>query len=110
MKIPAKITLGPHNYEIRSDVDTARLLRDEDARGDSRPDQLVIRIDVDRPHTAVAETLLHEALHCVWHQTSLRVEHDNDAEEKAVTALAPLLLQMLRRNPELTAYLTGEDK
>lgn len=107
MKIPQVLHLGPHVYELRSDTDTARLLRDEDARGDSRPDQLLIRIDTDRPHTGVAETLLHEALHCVWHQTSLRVDLCDD-EEKAVTALAPLLLELMRRNPDLVAFLTAE--
>lgn len=107
MKVPKRLKLGAHVYEIRSDTDTARLLRDEEARGDSRPDHLIIRLDADRPHTSVAETLLHEALHCVWNQTSLTVDL-HDEEEKAVTALAPLLLQLMRRNPDLVAYLTAE--
>lgn len=56
MDLPPHVELGPHRYEIRSDPDTAQLLRDEDARGDSRPDKLIIRLDPDRTHTAVAET------------------------------------------------------
>lgn len=107
MKVPAQILLGAHVYEVRSDTDTARLLRDEDACGDSRPGQLIIRIDGDRPHTSVAETLLHEALHCAWHQTALSVDLD-EHEEKAVTALGPLLLQLIRRNPDLVAFLIAE--
>lgn len=109
MKIPAEIRLGSHLYSVRCDTDTARLLRDEDAKGDSRPDHLIIRVDPDRPHTSLAETLLHEALHCVWHQTSLSVDH-SEAEEVAVTALAPLILQLLRVNPDLVAFLTGDGK
>lgn len=106
MNVPAEIRLGAHVYEIRSDADTARLLREENSCGDSRPDRFVIRVDTDRPHTGLAETLLHEALHCVWHQTALSVNHD-DAEEEAVTALAPLILQLLRSNPDLVKFLIG---
>lgn len=109
MKVPPSITLGPHLYEIRCDTDTARLLRDEESKGDSRPDHLLIRLDTDRPHTGLAETLLHEALHCVWHQTSLSVDH-GEAEEQIVTALAPLVLQLLRANPDLVTFLMGEGK
>lgn len=107
MRPPKRLSLGAHTFEVRSDPDTARLLRDEDSRGDSRPDQLVIRIDTDRPHSAVAETLLHEALHCVWHLTSLRVDNDNDQEERTISALSPLLYALLRDNPKLVTYLTA---
>lgn len=105
-KVPTELHLGPHAYEVRSDSDTARLLRDENAKGDSRPDWHLIRLDLDHPHTANAETLLHEALHCVWHQTPLTVEHDG-AEEQVVTAMAPLILELLRSNPDLVAFLTA---
>jgi len=104
-EVPRRLKLGPHRFTIDSEPATGRLLRDEDARGDSRPDQLLIRIDTDRPHSAVAETLLHEALHCAWHLTSLRSYHDSDAEEAVVAALSPLLLEMLQRNPKLVTYL-----
>lgn len=103
---PAHVDLGGHRYTVRCDDDTAKLLREEEARGDSRPDRLLIRLDVDRPHTAVAETLLHETLHCAWSLTSLR--QDDIDEEKVVAGLAPILLEALRRNPDLTAYLTAE--
>lgn len=107
---PSPIHIGPHAYEVRCDPDTASLLRDEHSRGDSRPDQLLIRLDTERPHTAVAETLLHEALHCVWHQTPLRTDGTlDDYEEAIVTALAPVLLGLLRHNPDLVGYLTGDE-
>jgi hypothetical protein len=109
MKVPKHFTLPPHTYSIRTDDETARLLRDEDSRGDSRPDQLVIRLDTDRPHTAVAETLLHEALHCCWNHTALGLDTgDDNTEERTITALAPLLLTLLRANPDLVTYLTAD--
>lgn len=108
MKLPKSIVLGCHEYEIRSDRDTARLLRDEDSRGDSRPDHLIIRIDADRPHTAVAETLFHESLHCAWNHTALNLGLEEGEEETVVTAISPLIVEMLRRNPDLVAYLLAE--
>lgn len=51
-------------------------------------------------------TLLHEALHAVWSTTGLR-QLDNDLEEQVVVGLAPLLLDTLKRNPDLVAFLTG---
>lgn len=109
MKIPGSLVLGAHVYEIRWDKDTARLLRDEDSRGDSRPDQLTIRIDTDRPHSAVAETLLHKALHCAWNHTALGLDLEED-EERIVTALSPLVIELLRRNPDVVAYLLADPK
>lgn len=106
-KIPDAVTIGPHTYEIRTDPEAHRLLREDGSNGDSRPDRLVVQLDLDRPHTAIADTFIHELLHCAWQQTALRVEHDTDAEERAVTALAPLVLGMLRANPELVKYLTA---
>lgn len=105
MQPPRHITLGPHRFTVDSTDETGTLLHDEGARGDSRPDQLLIRIDTRRPHTAVAETLLHEALHCAWQLTPLRTTHDDAGEEAVVTALAPLLLELLQRNPKLLRYL-----
>jgi hypothetical protein len=106
-KPPAELELGPHRYRIDASDETGQLLHGEDARGDSRPDQLLIRLNLQIPHTSAAETLLHETLHAAWDQTSLGLVHDDDAEEVVVKALAPLLLDLLRRNPKLVAYLTA---
>ena len=104
---PTSIEMGPHRYTIRSDEDTADLLRSEGNNGDSRAHQLLIRLD---PRVAaVHEVLLHEILHCAWDLTPLRcMDGVKDHEEEVVTALAPLILDALRRNAQLVAYLTGE--
>lgn len=107
--LPAALTIGPHRYEVRSDHDTGVLLRAEGSNGDSRPCDLLIRVDTGRPTSAVAETLLHEALHCAWHQTSFTASQNlSDHEEAIVTALAPLLLGILRSNPDLVKFLTSD--
>lgn len=106
-RLPSTVTIGPHVYTVDSSADTGRLLRDENSCGDSRPDHLLIRLDPDRPPTSIAETLLHEIVHCCWSLTALRaIEHPD--EEQAATALAPWLLAMLRDNPAVVDYLTAD--
>lgn len=76
--IPSLLTVGPHTVTIDASPATAQLLRDEHANGDSRPDHLLIRIDVERPHTCVADTLLHETMHTIWSRlTSLSPDVDD---------------------------------
>lgn len=108
MKVPDGFDLVAHRFTIDSSPATGKLLHDEGHRGDSRPDQLLIRLDIDRPTTAVAETLLHEALHCAWSETALREHSVAEHEEAVVTGLAPLLLELLRRNPEFVKYLLSD--
>lgn len=104
--IPTEATIGPHTYRIVSDEDTSRHLHDDGARGDSQPDRNIIRVDATLPHTQAAETLLHELLHCCWQRTGLRAFDPDGNEEVIVTALAPQLLDLLRRSPDVVAYLT----
>ena len=104
--IPETIRIGPHTYEIRHDPETAKRVRAAGHAGNSEASQLLIQLDVDLPHTQLADTLLHEALHCMWNQTSLPAGLSAE-EEAVVLALSPLLLGVLRDNPELVAYLTG---
>lgn len=105
--IPDWIRVGPHTFEIRHDPDTARLLRDDDSRGDTYTEALMIRLDDRNPSTVVAETLLHELMHAAWYVTALRAVENPD-EEAVCQALAPVLLGILRDSPELVAYLTAE--
>jgi pantoate kinase len=106
--IPLGIAMGAHLYEVRYDPDTAALLQDEGALGDSHADRLLIRLDPSRPHTAVAETLLHELMHCAFKSTPLRTDDVlAEQEEAIVTALTPPMLDALRRNPALVDYLTA---
>jgi hypothetical protein len=108
--IPAHVDIGPHRYVIDSSPETGVLLHDEENCGDSRPDRCLVRVDASRPPTKVAKTLLHELIHCVWSHTPLRVAEFSGREEEIVSALAPWLLDMLRRNPDLVAYLLAASR
>ena len=104
--IPTTLRIGPHTYDIRHDPETAKRVRAAGHAGNSEAQQLLIQLDTDQPHTQLADTLIHESLHCMWNQTSLPAGLSAE-EEAVVLALSPLLLGMLRDNPELVAYLTA---
>lgn len=55
----------------------------------------------------IAGTLLHEVLHAIWKQgcSADTTLGDGPTEERAVCLLTPILLDTLRRNPALIAYL-----
>lgn len=61
--------------------------------------QIILDPNQSAPHKRM--TLLHEVLHGCWHIGDR--SHKND--EKAIRALTGPLLDALRRNPELVAYL-----
>jgi hypothetical protein len=107
MTLPPHVDVGGHRFRIDASDETADLLHDEDANGDSRPDRSLIRLDPRRPQSQVAETLLHELTHCLWSLTGLPAHEVNEHQEMIVTALAPWLLEALRRNPDLVAYVTA---
>lgn len=49
--------------------------------------------------------LFHELMHAVWHQS----DRAHDGDEEVIRRVAAPLLDMLRRNPELMAYLLRKD-
>ena len=109
VKIPKKVRIGPHSYEISHDAVAGLILQYGDNHGECDPDHLKIRLDENLPHTQLAETLLHEILHCCWSQTALKIdESTSELEEQVVASLSPLLLGVLRSNPKLIKYLLSD--
>ena len=53
--------------------------------------------------------LLHEVLHELWQKADLRRFLSVKTEELVIDALVPWLLDTLRRNPDLAAFLLEED-
>lgn len=71
----------------------------------SRPQQILIRPGMAVDHEVV--TVMHELLHAVTEMCGLDHRLGVSEEEDVVTTLAPALVDVLRRNPELVAYLMG---
>ena len=103
---PRRLKVGPHRYAVECSTD---LLFHGDRRGSTDVDRHRIIVASDLAPSLTRETVLHELLHALWDTTPLRLEPISKREEDVVTALAPPLLDTLRRNPKLVAYLTTEE-
>ena len=106
-QLPAKITIGAHVFTIDLSEEARQLLQEDEARGDTRADRALIRVAHTLAPSILAEVIVHEVLHGAWMQTPLRMRFDHDQQEEIVTALAPLVLTLVRSNPTLVAFLVA---
>lgn len=103
-KLPGTIKVGPHVYRIVADQN--RELEADDSAGRTSPAVGEIQIRSDhKSHTYIADTLLHEVLHAVIHNVS---GAPSGEEEQFVERMSTGLLGVLRDNPDLIEFLTGE--
>jgi hypothetical protein len=108
MNLPAKIQIGPLSFSVTDDKveHNQAVVDDLDATyGRIQYAQGKIVLDPDQNEGHRRYVLLHEVLHGCWHIGDR--SHKND--EKAIRALTGPLLDVLRRNPDLVAYLMSED-
>lgn len=107
MSLPERLEVGPITYT----VERADLEPDADGRWLlGRTDHLKARLVIheDAEHDVARVTIAHEWLHTLWKAAGLdHAAKLADHEEQAINALAPHLVDGLRRNPDLVAYLTG---
>lgn len=110
--LPKAVHVGARRYAIVADqvaLDRAQVKLRADLNGCTNNEQLVITLDATNHADVVKETLLHEVLHTITEYTGVDDDLGADDEEKVVNRLAPVLLDVLRRNPKLVAYLTDTD-
>ena len=93
MKIPNKVKVGAHSYNIvfRDDLD-------DDNFGTCRPKKLRIFIDETAEKTQQEETFFHEVMHAIFHQVGMSTPWDMDKEERRVQALGHSIYQVLKEN------------
>jgi hypothetical protein len=103
LTFPTSIRIGAHDYTVKLDPEVGY----RGANGETYPERLDILIAEGLAATREREVLLHESLHGLWQGTDLRTEESGlqGYEEQVITALAPVLLDMLRDNPGLVSYL-----
>lgn len=108
--MPERVQIGPFHWRVTTDAaDVARMRHEANDGRYAQTDKsrLTITVDTDRPADQVADSLLHETLHAlVWVAGGWP---KGLTEEDAVRRYCSLLLDTLRRNPALVAYLTSED-
>lgn len=109
--MPDGIQVGPHRYSVSCDrnaLNAAGIAMSSDLLGHSDHKTLAITLADDLAPSAKRDTLLHEVLHAAFDQTSIAHDIGDKEEERLILRLSPVLLDVLRRNPELVAYLVDE--
>lgn len=109
MTHPRKVQVGPFVYTVSSDqAEMAAAVREDRKEMFGRTDHAALRILLEPTQTEprMRDTLLHEVLHTLTTLTGLDMELGQD-EEGMVNRMAPALLDVMRRNPQLVAYLTS---
>lgn len=108
--MPERIQIGARPFRIVSETDAMMRYEheyQEKCWGAIQFKDSTILIDPTADTHQQRTTLLHEAMHgCNAMAGFFGIEN----EEKIVKALAYSLLDTLRRNPALVAYLTSEDE
>lgn len=104
-KRPQGVTVGPRRYAVVvDDVVTGG----HEAHGLCQAEWERITLSPNQGPATMRESLLHEVLHACFHDAAPFGALIGDAKEEKVCAhVAPRLLDTLRRNPALVAYLTG---
>lgn len=110
MQIPRHIVVGPHRYTVTATemaADRASVESKEKLLGRCDPANLQIVIRPGLPDSVLAEAVLHEVLHAIADVTGISNRLSADQEEEFVREIAPMLLDVLRRNPKLVECLTA---
>jgi hypothetical protein len=100
IKRPKKIKIGYANYTV---VEDDERLKENAAGGMHAPNSSRIYVETEQENDYAKMALLHEVLHGCAHVSS--VPTDDTQEELFVAIISPNLLQALRDNPQLVAYL-----
>jgi Zn-dependent peptidase ImmA (M78 family) len=102
MKLPDKLIIAGVPYTVSEVAD----LKSDDGNalyyGCVQHVFLTIEIEKNLHNVVKLQTLLHEALHALFHQTG---HADDDSEERVVTMLGCQLPRLFHDNPELLDIL-----
>jgi hypothetical protein len=100
---PRNVKIGPFKYALRWSVRVPEQEHGPLYGYCDNDEQIIYCRRTGVHHDQIADTLMHEILHAALHVG--RTNLTENQEEKVVAALAPLLLDILRRNPQVLAYL-----
>ena len=105
--LPSEIVTGPYVYTVSSDPIRCKersIGRDLFRAGETNHPELTVTVASDLPDAQFKDTVLHEWLHTIWRTFHLPPE-DDVKEEAIIKRLATVLLDGMRRNPQLVAFL-----
>lgn len=108
---PKDIQIGP--YHFTTVLDKAEWDKAVKDHGDADLFGLMvdanqqILADPDQADDMLADTILHEVLHAIFMTAGSR-ERKKFSEEQMICLISPMLLDTLRRNPDLVTFLLGD--
>lgn len=100
-KLPSTIKVGAFVYSVEEF--SPGVADASDLYGHVNHSTQIIQIDTSKPPERVADTFLHEILHCIYRVWNLP---DELQEEDYVVATSYGLTTVFRDNPELLPWLT----
>ncbi len=105
MKVPNKVRIGPHRFDIK--FVNPLLLEGEEVCGLSDTQKCLLQINTFQTPSMQADTLLHEILHMVHNiQLGLTLTEDITIKEELLTTLtATSLCQVFRDNPKVINWI-----
>lgn len=104
--LPGSIQVGPYRYTLtcsQAAIDRGSVSLQSRCAGYTQHHTLTMALEPELAPDYAAETVLHEVLHAVNHVMGLGEGKYSD--EEFCKRVAPMLLDTLRRNPQLVAYL-----
>lgn len=110
---PDHVWIGPHKFRIYYDQQYfLNLVRSgaSDRFGESNMGDMTIIVSDARAFTGMQETVLHEILHCLIWQAGIDIpedpaEDEHKREEKLVGQMSGILLDCIKRNPQVFDWL-----
>lgn len=102
---PYSLRIGPFTYKVGCDPSSQAVLEEAEAVGLTIPDALEIHLSEELSPDRARATLLHEVVHALADLADLG---DDGTEEEWASRLGPLLLQVLRDNPHMLAWVLEE--
>jgi len=106
-RLPDHVLIGPYRYSIH-------LTQQVKPKAEGRIGRIMfrkLRIEISNRVSVgrQQETLLHEILHGLWETVGLP-DGEKTSDESVIKSLSPILLDTLRRNPDVLAYLLETDE
>ncbi|MEK6882319.1 MAG: hypothetical protein AABY22_22055 [Nanoarchaeota archaeon] len=90
MKIPDKVKVGAHEYDIKFELDPSN--DNDSCFGCISYKKLLIGIDPNYKQSQQEETFFHEVLHAIYHQLGL------EDTEKSIQSIAHSFYEVLKDN------------
>lgn len=104
---PSALRISPHNWSVKwSHAEVLKFAPDNDAAGITDHGSLTVAVNPGKAEDYNRLTLLHEILHVCARTADLRLSYEQ--EEQFVAGVTSPLLDFLRQNPEVLAYIIAE--